>query len=99
MVKYGSPKHMVPVLKAIREKIKKSFGDTVEICLVEDKQKRTIEIPTDLKKLLKKNKLESVFDKLSFTHKREYVQWIVAAKKEETRMRRIEKTFEKLKKA
>jgi uncharacterized protein YdeI (YjbR/CyaY-like superfamily) len=28
---------------------------------------------------------------MSFTHRREYVEWISSAKKEETRLRRIEK--------
>jgi uncharacterized protein YdeI (YjbR/CyaY-like superfamily) len=38
----------------------------------------------------------SFFDSLAFTHRREYVEWIVGAKKEETRKRRLETTIEKL---
>ena len=37
------------------------------------------------------------FDKLSYTHKREYVTWISEAKKPETRQARILKTIEMLK--
>jgi uncharacterized protein YdeI (YjbR/CyaY-like superfamily) len=37
-----------------------------------------------------------VFEKLSNSHKKEYVNWIMGAKQEETRRRRIEKTVELL---
>jgi uncharacterized protein YdeI (YjbR/CyaY-like superfamily) len=36
-------------------------------------------------------------EKLSYTHKKEYVRWIESAKKEETRASRIEKAMEMLK--
>lgn len=62
-----------------------------------DYTKRSIEIPKDLQKLLDKNKSAAAFfDSLAFTHKREYVEWIVSAKKEETKARRLETTLEKL---
>ena len=98
MIKYGRPRHLVPVLKAIREKTKRDLGDEVEIWLVEYKQKRTVELPLDLKRILKKNDLRAVFGKLSYTHKKEYVQWIKSAKKEETRVRRLEKTLAMIRK-
>jgi uncharacterized protein YdeI (YjbR/CyaY-like superfamily) len=48
---------------------------------------------------LKKNKkLEEYFNSLAFSHKREYVEWIVTAKKDETRKKRIEGTLERLEK-
>ncbi len=97
MVKYGKPEHMIVVLKEIREKIGKGVGDEVKIWLKEDKEERTIDLPEGLLKLLKKNKLQDKFDKLSFTHRKEYIKWINDAKKEETRLSRIEKTIEKLK--
>ncbi len=58
---------------------------------------RTIEVPKELQKLLDKNKTAAAFfDELAFSHKREYVEWIVSAKKEETKARRLETTMEKL---
>lgn len=51
--------------------------------------KRTT-IPRDLKKVLEKNKKACQnFKKFAPSYKREYVRWILSAKKEETRMRRI----------
>ena len=58
-----------------------------------------IEIPKDLSKELKKDKQAKViFDKLSYTHRREYVRWIEEAKRAETRQTRIIKTIEMVKK-
>jgi predicted CopG family antitoxin len=58
---------------------------------------RTIETPAALQKLLDKNKTAAVFfESLAFSHKREYVEWIVSAKREETKTRRLEVTMEKL---
>ena len=44
MVKYGTPYHIIIVLKAIREKIKKGAGDKVKVWLVEDTGERTVEV-------------------------------------------------------
>jgi uncharacterized protein YdeI (YjbR/CyaY-like superfamily) len=47
--------------------------------------------PADLADALRKNKAaRSTFDALSPSHKREYVEWISEAKREETRKRRVE---------
>lgn len=97
LVKYGHPQHMLPVLKAIREKIGKNIGDTIEVIIEKDTTAREIEIPEDLQKVLKENKMDKAFEKLSYTHRREYVQWIEAAKKPETRENRITKAVDMLK--
>ncbi|MFT3890322.1 MAG: YdeI/OmpD-associated family protein [Anaerolineales bacterium] len=58
-----------------------------------------VEVPAELKKAFKAEKeAKAAFDKLSYTHQREYVMWINEAKKEETRQNRIVKTIEMLKK-
>lgn len=62
-----------------------------------DYTNRTIEVPKDLQKLLDKNKTAAAFfEGLAFSHRREYVEWIVSAKKEETKTKRLETTMEKL---
>ncbi len=62
-----------------------------------DYKKRTIEVPNELQNLLNKNKsAASFFESLTFTHRREYVEWIISAKREETKARRLETTMEKL---
>ena len=52
----------------------------------------------NFKKSIKKEGLLPFFEKLSYTHRKEYCRWITEAKKEETRLRRLEKAIEMLKK-
>lgn len=62
-----------------------------------DSKTKTIRLPEDLAKAFAKNKKAAgIFEGLAFSHKREYVEWIVTAKKEETRERRIQGTLERL---
>ncbi|MBS1619663.1 MAG: DUF1905 domain-containing protein [Bacteroidetes bacterium] len=96
LVKYGTPQHMLLVLKSIREKIGKDIGDTVQVTIEHDVAKRTVEVPEDFVKALKESKLKTAFDKMSYSHRRERVLWIEDAKKEETTVRRIEKALTQL---
>ena len=60
-------------------------------------QTKEVKLPDDLAAILKKNKKEaSFFDALSFTNKKEYLEWIVTAKREETRTERLKGTIERL---
>ncbi|MNC95768.1 hypothetical protein D3C83_129630 [compost metagenome] len=62
-----------------------------------DPKSKTVKLPADMTVALKKNKKEAAyFDTLSFTNKKEYIEWIVTAKREETRMERINGTIERL---
>jgi uncharacterized protein YdeI (YjbR/CyaY-like superfamily) len=63
--------------------------------IIETKDK-TIITPDDVVKAFKKAKVLAYFDSLAFSHRKEYVQWIESAKKEETRTKRIEQAIEKL---
>lgn len=63
----------------------KKQGKKVEI------GKRIIEIPTELKKILQKEKLLEKFESMSYSMKKEYIEWVMSAKKEETKNQRIEK--------
>lgn len=98
LTRMGSECHMLIILKGIREQIGKTFGDEISITVEADVEPRVIEIPEDLKKEFEKEKeAKAFFDKLSYTHQREYVTWINEAKKDETRQNRIVKTIEMLK--
>ncbi|HSL44058.1 MAG TPA: YdeI/OmpD-associated family protein [Anaerolineales bacterium] len=93
----GTEYHLLIILKEIRAQIGKTFGDEVTITVELDTEPRVIEIPKDLMKELKKDKeAKAFFEKLSYTHQKEYVTWINEAKKEETRQNRIAKTMEML---
>jgi hypothetical protein len=97
MIKYNTPYHIIIVLKSICKKINKKAGDEVDVWLVEDKEERVVDVPVAFAKLLKKHKLEKLFSEMSYSHRKEWVQWIVSAKREETRQSRMQKAIEKLK--
>lgn len=80
--------------KEVRDKVGKTFGDTVHISLEEDTEPRVVEIPQDLLEAMLTADVKPFFESLSFTHQKEYVQWILDAKKEETRQNRLLKAIE-----
>jgi hypothetical protein len=85
--------------KTEKDKKKKSKPKERPIFEYADSKTKTIRLPDDLSAAFKKNKkLEEYFNSLAFSHKREYIEWIVSAKREETRRERIKGTLERLKK-
>lgn len=62
-----------------------------------DPKTKTVKLPDDLAAAFKKNKKqEEFFNTLSFTNKKEYIEWIVTAKRVETRNERVSGTIERL---
>lgn len=99
LTRMGTDCHILGIRKEIREQIGKTFGDEVTITVEPDSEPRVVEVPAELKKAFKTEKgVKALFEKLSYTHQREYVNWINEAKREETRQTRIAKTIEMLKK-
>jgi len=81
----------IPLRKSNREAAGLEGGETVDVKIELDTEKREIKPPVDLLKALKAT--PSAWDRwkeLSFTHQKEHVQAIEEAKKLETRMRRVE---------
>lgn len=72
-------------------------GDKVKIVIEQDESERDVEIPKDFADTMPKA-TRAFFDSLSYSHRREYVQWIEAAKKQETRDRRIVKAIDMMNK-
>jgi uncharacterized protein YdeI (YjbR/CyaY-like superfamily) len=62
-----------------------------------EKDKLALEVPGDLTKALKKNAAaRKTFENFSYSHRKEYVQWITEAKRASTRAARIEKAVEQM---
>jgi hypothetical protein len=97
LIKYGHAEHMLPVLKAIRQQTGKEPGDTIDVVVSKDEELRTLEVPSHFEKLMRKEGLLPFFEGLSYTHRKEYCRWITEAKKEETRVKRLEKAVDMLK--
>ncbi|HEY1161364.1 MAG TPA: YdeI/OmpD-associated family protein [Terracidiphilus sp.] len=98
LMKCGDASHMLGVLKGIREQIGKGPGDTIDVVVWKDEEVRTLEVPAEFAKLMKKEGLFAPFEKLSYTHRKEYCRWITEARKEETRLNRLGKAIEMLRK-
>jgi hypothetical protein len=84
------------VLKAIRDQLGKGPGDDVIVTIVRDDAPRIVTVPDDLRAALDAAGRLAAFDALSYSHRREYVEWIDDAKRRDTRARRIAKTVEQL---
>jgi hypothetical protein len=87
----GGSCHIMPVNTKLREAAGVKAGDIIKIVLERDDAPRTVEIPEDLAEALKTDNLTDSFNKMSFTYQKEYSNAVNEAKKEETRIRRIEK--------
>ena len=91
----GQP--MVGVTKANRAAAGVDVGDRFDVTVAFDDAPRTVEVPGDLAAALSGDpQAAAAFDRLSFTHRREYVEWIEEAKRAETRSRRVAGTLERL---
>ena len=87
----------LPVNKALREGVKAKAGDTVSVVLERDNEPRTVTPPPDFAHALKANRVALAgWEKLSYSHRKEYVGAIEEARKPETRVPRIQKAIEEL---
>ena len=83
--------------KTIADRVKASKPAERAIFQYADSKTKTIKLPGDLAEAFKKNaKAEQYFNSLAFSHKREYLEWIITAKREETREKRVKQTIEML---
>ena len=87
--------NFIPVNKANRQGVGIKAGDKFTVLMETDAEPRIITPPIDFARALKADKkAQAIWEKLSFTHRKEYVNWITEAKKAETRARRIDKAVE-----
>jgi hypothetical protein len=91
----GQP--MIGVNKGHRAAAGIGVGDTFDVLVALDEEPRVVEVPTDLAQALVADGAAQVaFDKLSYTHRREYVEWIAEAKRPATRSRRVAETVDRM---
>jgi bifunctional DNA-binding transcriptional regulator/antitoxin component of YhaV-PrlF toxin-antitoxin module len=89
--------YMVAFDKELRERAGVAIGDEVEVTLAPDDEPRTVELPSALADALDEDaEAKAAYEALSYTHRREYAEWIADAKREETRARRVGKAVEML---
>jgi hypothetical protein len=90
-------RYLLIVNKQLREAANVKSGDITTVELERDTEPRIVEPPADLAAALKEDpSANEVWEKLSYTHRKEFVLAIEEAKKPETRARRVEKTIDEL---
>src|SRR4051794_30687071 len=76
--------------REVREGAAAQAGDTVEVALALDTAPREVEVPPALADALAgDDAAREAYEKLAFTHRKEYARWIEEAKRAETRERRV----------
>ncbi|MFY7814686.1 MAG: YdeI/OmpD-associated family protein [Chryseobacterium taeanense] len=95
LAKMKSDCHILGLTQEIRKQLGKTFGDEISVNLLEDKEERTVEVAEDIMSIFNENpEAKTLFDKMSYTHRKEYIRWINEAKKTETRENRKIKMIE-----
>ena len=93
---YDGVGHIV-VNRAVKEATGVDAPERVQVTMELDTEPRSVSVPRDLKEALAADReAKAVFEKLSFSHRREYVEWVEEAKRPETRTRRIAGTVERV---
>jgi hypothetical protein len=92
----GDGTHYMAVNQTIRAAAGAGIGDTVKVVMEPDTARRTVTIPPNLKRALAAAAQDKTFAALSYSHRKELVDWIAQAKRPETRARRIEKCLNML---
>lgn len=76
--------------RAVRQEAGVEAGDTVDVLLELDEAPREVEVPEALgAALAADDEARDAFEKLAYTHRKEFARWIAEAKREETRERRV----------
>jgi hypothetical protein len=81
--------HRLSVPREICAQLGKGPGDLIRVELWKDDSPRTVEMPEEFVRLLRKQRLLAKFEALSITRRKEYRNWFLSAKREDTRSRRM----------
>jgi hypothetical protein len=85
---------LVPLSAENRTAAGVAAGDEVEVEIELDVAPREVDVPADLAAALAAHDgARGSFDRLSFTHRKEFARWVDEAKRPETRSARVAKTL------
>jgi uncharacterized protein YdeI (YjbR/CyaY-like superfamily) len=72
-------------------------GDTVTVHLELDTEQRLVQVPPELADALAGDpEASAAFERLAYTHRKEFARWVAEAKKEDTRLGRAAQALEML---
>lgn len=97
LMPHGNGTHFMVVNQALRDAAGVTAGCTVSVTMEHDDEERVVQVPDDFVRQLEANEAAGAFfGQLSYSYQKEYVSWIEASKKPETRTDRIGKAILKL---
>jgi hypothetical protein len=83
--------------KEVRAQVGADAGDTVEVSAALDTAERVVEVPPELAAALAADpEASAVYERLAYTHRKEFARWVGEGTKEDTRLRRAGQTLEML---
>lgn len=85
--------HMLGVLLELQDRIGKHQGDVVHVTVRLDTAERTIELDAATEDAFRTAGVLDRYRALSYSHQREFWQWIDGAKRQQTRVDRIAKAI------
>jgi hypothetical protein len=93
----GGGQVCVGMHKATRQAAQVAIDDLVEVRIERDDRPREVSIPAELAEALAADPdAGAAFERLAFSHRREYAEWVAGAKRADTRARRVAQTLERL---
>lgn len=93
----GKGGHWLHVRKEIRAAIIKEEGDTIKVSVEKDNSPKTVEVPEYLKWLLDDDLIMiTYFERLPFSAKKFWVEYIQEPKNDDIKVKRINRLFEYL---
>jgi Bacteriocin-protection, YdeI or OmpD-Associated/Domain of unknown function (DUF1905) len=84
--------------REVREGAGVQAGDEAEVTIELDQAPREVDVPVDLAAALAADpQAAASFERMAFTHRKEYARWVAEAKRAETRQRRVAQAVEMIK--
>ena len=81
--------------REVRQGAGAQAGDEVDVTIELDTAPREVEVPEALAAALAADPhARTSFERMAFTHRKEYAQWVADAKRDETRQRRVRQALE-----
>jgi Bacteriocin-protection, YdeI or OmpD-Associated/Domain of unknown function (DUF1905) len=93
---YGG-RYYLPINRDVKKATGVQAGDDISVVIQRDEEPRLVQVPADLARAFKADPTAAKrFKALSYSHQKEYVDWVEDAKRDETRRRRIAEAVERI---
>jgi hypothetical protein len=89
--------NLLGLSKKLRADLGVDIGQTVEAVIALDAEPRTMQVSPALAAALADDSVaRAAFDRLAYSHQKEYARWVDEAKRDTTRQARVEQTLQRL---